>query len=321
MVWLFGSSNSGPSLLGPYPVAFSSDFWIMGGPITMPSSGMIQFPPIILASPAYAGIEGVFQAGAYDLLENAVTFSAGVLHRVHASNGNGQRVLIVRQISYLSEAPHATTAADTLAQDLQARGYEVAVEDDFIPEDLASFDVIVDARYTFGVTEAEKVLLSRFLQRYGGVFVLGGGSTSPSPGGDYRFQSLRQWMQMHLGIATAIQATTGLSAGTSEEVFMVAHPNYLSALVGTLPMPYRVENESADFGVIGAQQSGTPWIVSDEIPPRIYGMQFTSADISAFPVRGNLAVLFNGAADALSGDDPAHQGREILQALIPFLDQ
>ena len=320
-VWLFTSSNSGPSFLGPYPVELSSDWVVLQGPVFLPSNGVYDFPSALPTDPALVGLEGMFQAGAYDIVENDVTFSSGVLHRIHGSVGSGMRVLVVRQVSNLLEAPHATQAANDLVSDLAFAGHQVVVADDFVPEDLASFDVLMDVRFSYGLAEAEKLNLSRFLQRYGGVFVLGGGSALSSPGADYRSVSVRHWMSAQLGIATAAHPGASVSTGTVEEVSPITSPHYIASLQGTLPMPYRVEHEGGHFGDLGSHTSGTPWITSSTTPPVIYGMHFTPDDISNFPVRGSLAVLWNGSASALSGDQIDHRGRQVMSALVSFLDQ
>jgi hypothetical protein len=136
------------------------------------------------------------------------------------------------------------------------------------------------------------------------------GPSVGSSWGQWRFAFIQQWLNGDLGLGLTLGTGLNQSSGVAgEQVSLSAAPSYLYQPGSVAGMPYRVHDEGGTFGPQGFQPAGWPWIVSASPPgqaPIVYGMLFKPSDIACMPVKGGLAVLFNGAPDSLapSGQNP-----------------
>jgi len=322
-VWVLASSNTGPSGIGPWTVDLGPDWFVLQD-FSWTSGGDrvdVHFP--VPNHQALVGTEAVVQAVVHDPHSLEWFWTESVLHRFSEAPNGGRSVLLIRQVSVTNEAPHATLQADALAQALNQVGHNVTVVDDALPADLASYDCIMDCRFTLPPNPAEQDRLTDFLQHYGGVFMLCG-PTVGSSWGQWRFAFLQQWLNNKLGmgltLGTGINQSTGV---TGESISLNCEPSYLVNPSSVAGMPYRVEDEGGSFGPEGFQSVGWPWVVGPAGPgqsPTVYGMLFKPDDITGLPVKGKLAILFNGADDALAPSSASPFSHLVMVNLSFWLD-
>ena len=322
-VWVLASSNNPSTTIGPWQVDLAPDWFLLQDFAWTSGGDRVDLQFSLPYVQAWVGTEALVKALVHDPNSMEWFWTDSVMHRFSEAPGGGRSICLIRQVSAMAEAPWATLQADALANTLSGVGHSVSVFDDALPADLASFDLILDCRFTLPPNLEEQGRFTDFLQHYGGVFMLCG-PTVGSSWGQWRFAFIQQWVNnvlcMGLTLGTSVNQS---SAVTGEQVSLSAEPRYLNQLPSVGGMPYRVHDEGGTFGPQGFQPRGWPWIVSPAASgqaPTVYGMLFKPDDIPAVQSQGSLAILFNGAEDALapSGQNPyAHL---IFMRLAAWLD-
>lgn len=308
-VWVLASSNNPPTMIGPWQVDLAPDWFILRDHAWTSGGDRVDLQISLPYAQAWVGTEALVAALIHDPNTMEWFWTNSVLHRFSEAPAGGRSICLIRQVSVTGEAPWAALQADALTNALSGVGHSVTVVDDALPTDLASFDLILDCRFTLPPNPDEQDRLTDFLRHYGGVFMLCG-PTVGSSWGQWRFAFIQQWVNNKLGMGLTLGTGINQSSGvTGEQVSLSAEPRYLSQPSSVAGMPYRVHDEGGTFGPQGFQTTGWPWIVSPAGPgqtPTVYGMLFKPDDIPAVPVKGSLAILFNGADDALapSGQNP-----------------
>ena len=321
-VWLFASTLSGPSSIGIWPVDLGSDWMVLSGPVPVGATCSCDFTMWIPGNPALAGAEATFQAGVWDYANNDVTWSNSVDHRIpDLANTASKSVLVVRQVSMPTNSVHQPLSVDGLVTGLSASGHTVHVADDWIPQDLASYDVLFDCRGQLGLATSERIALSRFMQRYGGVFILGAGPYGVDPNTDNRISSISDWMVTDLGIVAS--AIPGAAPATihDEWISPQASTEFLAQQSSLAGLSYQVDQAGAHFARQTMMTAGMPMVTSAEPDGWVYGAEFSEVEVQNFRARGHLCVLFNGSADALSGESATHHAESLITALVSFLNE
>ncbi|NRA95567.1 MAG: hypothetical protein HRU14_05095 [Planctomycetes bacterium] len=322
-VWVLASSNNPWTTIGPWQVNLAPDWYLIQDFAWTSGGDRIELQISLPYVQAWVGTEALVNALVHDPNSMEWFWTGSVLHRFSDAPGGGRSICLIRQVSVTGEAPWAPLQADALANALSGVGHSVSVVDDVLPTDLASFDLILDCRFTLPPNSDEQDRLTDFLQHYGGVFLLSGPAVG-STWGQWRFAFIQQWANNRLGLGLTFGTSINQSSGvTGEQVSLNAEPRYLTQPSSVAGMPYRVHDEGGTFGPEGFQPRGWPWIVAPAgvaQAPTVYGMLFKPDDIPALPVKGSLAILFNGADDALapSGQNPS--AHLIFMNLASWLD-
>ncbi|MAG55229.1 MAG: hypothetical protein CMJ83_02955 [Planctomycetes bacterium] len=317
-VWVLASSNTGPSQIGPWQTELGSDWFILQD-YTWTSGGNqvgLQIP--VPYDQALVGNEVVLQSLVHEPMTNEFFWTNHVPHKFSDAPNGGVNVLIVRQTTFTWECPFAPTQADLLAQVLRGLGHNVLVVDDSLPPEIAEFDVLLDCRFTLPPNQAEKTRMVEFLRFYGGVFLLCG-PTVGSTWGQWRFAWIEDLLNSKLGLCLTLGNSLNESTGTwGEHVSSSAEARYASQPSNITNTLYEIENEGGNFGPLGYNQ-GWPWIVAPAPSTTVYGMMWKNSDITTLPVKGSVAVLFNGSSEALAGASNPY-ATVVFQNLVAWLD-
>lgn len=315
-IWTAVSSNSGPSVIGPWQVAVSADWSLLFAGLTTNSadsvSVMIPIPPI----PALHNTEFMMQSLVFDPATYEFHWTNAALHRITQSNPGGRNVLLLRQTLANAEVPFSITQADLFAQSLIAQGHTVTVADDALPLDLISYDCILDCRFTTVPAESEKDVFRAFLQNYGGVFLLSG-PYSGSPAGQLRRAWVRDFLAMRLGVSAWIGSGLNNSNATVEQVSPLAPVRLLAMPNFVLGTSYEVTNEGGTFGTLAAFSAGDPWIVATSGNQQVYGAMFNPQQMPGVHAAGSVAVLLNGHPEALA-NSPSNPNAGAVLGNLPW---
>lgn len=318
-IWTVVSSNSGPSIIGPWQVAVSPDWSLLFAGLTTNSadsvSVMIPIPPI----PALHNAEFMMQSLVFDPGSYEFAWTNAALHRITNVNPSSRNVLVLRQTVGNNEAQFSALQATLFAQNLIAGGNIVTMVDDVLPLDLVAYDCILDCRFTTVPQVSEKLLFKAFLQQYGGVFLLSG-PYAGSPAGQQRRAWIRDFLAMHLGIGVWIGSGFNNSNNTVEHVSPMAPVRLLSMPSFVLGTTYEVTNEGGTFGTLAAFNAGEPWIVATSGNLQVYGALFTPQQMPGVHAAGSVAVLLNGHAEALASSVSNPNANEVLGNLPWALD-
>jgi hypothetical protein len=320
-VWILASSNTGPSMIGPYLTDLGPDWFILQSGTWTGGGNRVDLDFPIPTAPALQDLEVIIQAFIQEPSTSGTAWTPSVLHRITAPPLMGRSVLLIRQTMNSPEIQNASAQADALQLILASFGHAVTVADDAYPADLASFDCLMDCRFTVPPTEAEKLAAVRFLQHYGGIFLLCGPYLS-SPMGQARLAALQELLNARLGIGVTVASGGNTSGGpASEQVSPMSDPRYLTFPAPVSGLAVHVEQEGGNFGPEGYATRGLPWVSGTSGLHLVYGMFFKPDDMPAVRVRGAMAVLFNGAADALMLS-PANPNAHLIFVNLPwYLDQ
>lgn len=318
--WILASSNSGPSTIGPFPTDLSPDWFVLQGPVFTGGGNRVDLSFPLPSIPSLVDAEVVLQTFLLDVGAVEMTWTNSLMHRLTVPPPQGRSVCLVRQTLASPEMPNAGVQADALVQLLQLYGHQVTVVDDAVPGDLASYDALFDCRFSVPLIEDDKLAFVRFLQRYGGVFLVCG-PWIQSPQAQLRQLGIRDLLNNRLGIGVVVASGGMLSGGASvEQVSPDADPRYLTFPGSVSGLPYHVDQEGGNFGPSGFAPVGTPWIAAAGGWATVFGMLFKPDDVTTLSVKGTMAVLFNGAADALMQTPANPQTGPIFANLPWYLD-
>lgn len=298
-IWTALSSNSGPSVIGPWQVAVSTDWSLLFAGMSPDSNGFINVAIPVPPIPALHNVEFMMQSLVFDPFSYEFHWTNAALHRITNANPSGRNVLLVRQSLNNAEAQYSYQQASLFAQILSASGHNVTVADDLLPTNLASYDCILDCRFTTVPQESEKDTLRVFLQHYGGVFLLSGPYVN-SPSGQLRRAWIRDFLAMRLGINAFIGSGNNNSNGTVEVVSPLATSRLLTLPSFVLGMTYEVTNEGGTFGTLNNFTSGDPWIVASTGNLQVYGACFGPQHMPGVHAAGSVVVLLSGHPEALA---------------------
>lgn len=296
---IFLASPPGPpTTIGPYSVAVSSDWLLLESSPGVPGNDRIDLFVPLPRDPAFAGQDFVVQAAVIHSVWSDVRWTPPLFGRMTLSPPVGRHVLLLRSTKDAGSLAHDVQATK-LANTLSTFGHVVTIADDVLPSSLVDFDVLFDCRFSTppGIAETERLV--EFLEQQGGIFFIAGGPDRHAPF-ELRANWIKEFLVPTLGANVGIYRSLNRSGGMAlEEVPADADPSLLSHPSAISGLRYHVEDEGYSFGPASISKSGLPFIASTGATRTVYGMTFKPSDFSRRAVRGRLAVLFNGAPDAL----------------------
>lgn len=300
-VWTAVSTNSGPSMIGPWSVALSSDWNLLLAGHSTDSFGQLNVPVPIPPLASLHHLEFVMQTLVYDPATIEFAWTNPVLQRITNPPPGGRNVLLLRQTLANAEAQWSQLQADLFSQRLTLQGHSVVVVDDFLPTTgLADFDCILDCRFTTVPPESEKDTMQAFLQLHGGLFLLSGPYVN-SPGGQLRRAWVRAFLAHRLGIPLIIGTGSNASNMTTEVVNSLAPVALLAMPNFVVNMNYVVTNEGGTFGSLAPFFTiGDAWINATSGNQQVYGAAFRPEHMPAIHAAANVVVLLNGHPEALA---------------------
>ena len=306
--WLLASLLPGQVNLAGQLLDLGPDWFVLRDVVWTGASGVSSYAITIPNDPSLGGFQFRLQAGVYDPAIDLLVFSNGAPHEVIAASPFDLHICLIRQSVPTTDMLNPTQAPDALAAGLRNLGLSVDVFDDAIParEVLARYDVLFDCRFVLPPSEQEKEVVMEFLRDYGGVFLLHG-PFSWSPWSSARKYWIDDLIMNRLGIGTQVLGGGNAGGAGAQQVAAGADPAYLTFPSSVAGTAYDVQQEGGNFGLIGQQGAGTPWITDSQGPwAFVYGMLFRPSDMSARTLRGSLAVLFTGnpAAFTTSAANP-----------------
>lgn len=323
IAWLAVSLTPGPSTLGPWQLGIGQPLHVLlaGAPFHGASTISLDVP--IPAIDALQGIEFWMQA----LVVRPATGEAALTNvAAHRIAGPGRHVLIVGQVTPSQTFASAGAQADALLGLLAATGHSVTRVDNVLPADLRGYDAILDCRFTLAPPASEKAVMVDYLRCHGGIFLVGG-PFNLDQGGQLRHAWIQDFLNTKLGIGVAVYSGgnfSGSSPAALEEVRPTAHPMLLTVPSWIAEASYHVENEGGNFGYESSLAAGSPWIAAGAGSPvagLVFGATFKPEDMTTARVAGTVAVLWNGAADALAATAANPNTQIIFDNLVHFLDR